>query len=341
MLVSAVRPRRIGAFLACSLAVIASSFLSMGARSDDSGTNSNAGSPAGADQPSTTDSQAAHPLTIQQIAELELPSVVKIVTFDKDRHDYAQGSGFVIGKDLVATNVHVIAGAAYLTVVFQDKSTAQAAGVAAADMDHDLCIVKVKTSDIKPLPIGKDEDVHIGDTVVALGSPLGFDASVSSGIVSAIRDRPDVGHAIQMTTPISHGSSGGALVNQAGEVIGVTALGYMEGENVNFAYASRYLPPLLKACSKKLRPWSDFPDTSNDGSSGQDPNQAPQQPQEAPSQPNGQQAPSTGDGKTIVWVNTNSGIYHMPGSRYYGKTKHGKYMPEAQAIAKGYRQAAN
>jgi Tfp pilus assembly protein PilF len=106
----------------------------------------------------------------------------------------------------------------------------------ALDSEADVAILKVSGRGLPALRLGDSDKISVGETVVAIGSPLGFENSVSTGIVSGIRRQGD--HvAIQTTAPISPGSSGGPLLNEKGEVIGVTTSSVSAAQNINFATA--------------------------------------------------------------------------------------------------------
>ena len=99
-------------------------------------------------------------------------------------------------------------------------------------------------SGIKPLPLGNSSDVKIGETVYVAGNPKGLEGTFSNGIISSRRD-PYTKERLQMTAPISPGSSGGPVLNSKGEVIGVSFMTLVGGQNLNFAIPSRYLTELL------------------------------------------------------------------------------------------------
>jgi S1-C subfamily serine protease len=301
-----------------------------------------------------SDVTTKHPLSVPEIAARALPSVARLTVRGSDGQPYAQGSGFVIGKNLIVTNVHVIAGAHSVTANYLDGRSEEVFGVVALDGDRDLAILYTDTKSAKPLSLADISLAHVGDSVVALGSPKGYEGSVSSGIISAFRNEDGI-NFIQTTAPISHGSSGGPLLNMYGEVLGVTSLMDPDGENLNFAYSSTYLKSLLPAKITSYTTWKDLepewkknpPDQSQDPQSAQpqnSPNSTPSQSQEpppsAPQTPGpatAPQAPPPNGAK--VWVNTSTKVFHYPGSRWYGKTKNGKYMDEADAIAAGYHAA--
>jgi tetratricopeptide (TPR) repeat protein len=148
-------------------------------------------------------------------------SVVTIYTFDAQKAPLAQGSGFVIGKNRVVTNYHVLTGSASATVAFTDGSTAVVQSVIAGSNPKDIAIVDVATGNRPALHFGNELDLKVGETVYAIGAPKGLSASLSSGLVSAFRE--DEGEfLIQITAPIASGSSGGPLFDSQGRVIGIT-----------------------------------------------------------------------------------------------------------------------
>ena len=118
-------------------------------------------------------------------------------------------------------------------------------GVTALDENHDLAILQVSNSGVQPLPLGDSDTVEIGDTVYVAGNPKGFlEGTFSDGIISAIRG-DSTSKRLQMTAPVSSGSSGGPVLNSTGEVIGVSFATFRDGQNLNFAIPSNYLKELL------------------------------------------------------------------------------------------------
>ena len=165
------------------------------------------------------------------------------------------GSGFFVRDNLIATNYHVIEGAARGTAKLVGKFTTYTIeGVTATDKTNDLALLKVTAPGIKPLPLGNSTDVKIGETVYVAGNPKGLEGTFSNGIISSRRDK-NTKERLQMTAPISPGSSGGPVLNSKGEVIGVSVAGHraLDAQNLNFAIPSRYLTELLTK-SKPAKP---------------------------------------------------------------------------------------
>ena len=194
--------------------------------------------------PVVSDTQAvtAGTASVESVAAKLLPSVVSILSISSTEE--GEGSGIILSADgLILTNNHVIAGATDLTVRFNDGTTA-AATVIGSDATDDLAVIKVSNvSGLTKATLGKSSDVKVGEQVVAVGSPLGLSATVTSGIISAL-NRPvrtsssesqsqqgqstttsqdTVLNAIQTDAAINPGNSGGALVDMSGAVIGINS----------------------------------------------------------------------------------------------------------------------
>ena len=191
--------------------------------------------------------------TAPQIAEKALAATVYLEMQDSNGLPLGFGSGFFVRDNLIATNYHVIEGAARGTAKLVGQfSTYTIEGVTATDKTNDLALLKVTVSGIKPLPLGNSSDVKIGETVYVAGNPKGLEGTFSDGIISSRRDQYTK-ERLQMTAPISPGSSGGPVLNSKGEVIGVSFMTLVGGQNLNFAIPSRYLTELLPE-SKPAKP---------------------------------------------------------------------------------------
>ena len=183
--------------------------------------------------------------TAPQIAEKALAATVYLEMQDSKGVPLGFGSGFFVGDNLIATNYHVIEGAARGSAKLVGQfSTYTIEGVTATDKTNDLALLKVTVSGINPLPLGNSSDVKIGETVYVTGNPKGLEGTFSNGIISSRRD-PYTKERLQMTAPISPGSSGGPVLNSKGEVVGVSFMTLVGGQNLNFAIPSRYLTELL------------------------------------------------------------------------------------------------
>ena len=191
--------------------------------------------------------------TAPQIAEKALAATVYLEMQDSKGLPLGFGSGFFVRDNLIATNYHVIEGAARGTSKLVGQfSTYTIEGVTATDKTNDLALLKVTVSGIKPLPLGNSSDVKIGETVYVAGNPKGLEGTFSNGIISSRRYQY-AKERLQMTAPISPGSSGGPVLNSKGEVIGISFMTLVGGQNLNFAIPSRYLTELLPE-SKPAKP---------------------------------------------------------------------------------------
>jgi S1-C subfamily serine protease len=180
-------------------------------------------------------------LTTEELFSSASPAVLLVEIFDDEGHARGRGSGFVVSSEGTAiTNYHVIRGAYRANAKFSDGTFAPVLGVAAYDPGHDVAVIKIQAASPPTLKLGNSDNVHIGDHIVAIGSPLGLQNTVSEGIVSALRE-----NIIQMSAPISPGSSGGPVLNMNGEVVGISTLTVTAGQNLNFAapinWAKRYV----------------------------------------------------------------------------------------------------
>src|SRR5271157_142155 len=189
---------------------------------------------------------------IPTIAKAANGAIVSIV-MSKDGQPLAQGSGFLVSKDgLVVTNYHVIAQGSSAVVKLPDGAFYAVEGVVASDKSRDIAVIKTNGKNFRTLTLGNSDRLQVGEQVVAIGNPLSLESTVSNGIVSGIRAVKD-GKFLQITAPISHGSSGGPLFNMAGEVVGITAAIVESGENLNFAIPINDAKQLLVANSSKLQ----------------------------------------------------------------------------------------
>jgi tetratricopeptide (TPR) repeat protein len=186
------------------------------------------------------------------------PSVVVILTYDKNGKILGQGSGFFINdKGNVITNRHVLEGADRAEVKTANGKVFSVMKVLAEDKEGDLIRVSVEipTSAVRPVSVSATIP-EVGEKVVVIGSPLGLEQTVSDGIVSAVREIPAFGKLIQITAPISSGSSGSPVVNMKGEVIGVATFQIVEGQNLNFAIPGERVTRLAPGKGQTLAEWA-------------------------------------------------------------------------------------
>jgi hypothetical protein len=173
------------------------------------------------------------------------------------------GSGFFVGDGIIATNLHVVRGASagQVKLVGQTK-TYVVNGLVGVDANADLVLLRMSGTDAPALQLSDDSDVAVGDPVYALGNPEGLEGTFSQGIVSGMRGSGS-DRLLQITAPISPGSSGGPIIDSRGKVIGVAAATFSEGQNLNFAIPSSYLVSLLKGAGE-VRPLSAVKEVQGD-----------------------------------------------------------------------------
>jgi S1-C subfamily serine protease len=170
------------------------------------------------------------------VIEAARPAVVVI------RTDKGQGSGFLIKSDgTIATNAHVITGASTIEVKLASGEVYRRVYILASDEAEDIALLRIEAADVPALPLSNSNDAKVGDNVVLVGAPLGLEETVSTGIVSGTRILESGLRVIQTTAPASPGSSGGPLLNNKGEVIGLISRSAVQGQNLNFAIPINYV----------------------------------------------------------------------------------------------------
>ena len=171
-----------------------------------------------------------------------------IAVCDTGGNVIATGSGIMIGQNgYILTNNHVVAGGGvyYSVRIENEEKTYETDEVVKYNGVLDLAIIHIDRT-LTPLPVyGGEKALVRGQKVVAIGSPLGMFNSVSDGIISGFRDFDSVS-MIQFTAPVSHGSSGGALLNLYGEVIGIITAGIDQGQNINLAVGYEFIEIFTK-----------------------------------------------------------------------------------------------
>jgi S1-C subfamily serine protease len=194
-------------------------------------------------------------LTVAELVRHSNGAVVQIVVSDETGKEISLGSGFIVSPDgMIVTNFHVIQNAHSVVAKMADGSFIPVEGVAAVDADKDLAVLKVNGKGLPSLKLKPATSLQVGDHVVAIGSPLGFEGTVSDGIVSALRTETPGQNWIQTTAPVSHGNSGGPLLDMNGDVIGVITWGVdqQQGENLNFAIPTEEVITLVSSAHNPI-----------------------------------------------------------------------------------------
>lgn len=178
-------------------------------------------------------------------------SVVLLAAYDVSNRLISTGSGFAaFSEEYIVTNYHVIEGADIIAAYTDAGDLLTISRVLCADSGRDLAVLVFDApSGLKPLALAEGGESVRGESVVTIGSPLGFRNSVSIGNISSAEEDAYTGY-IRFTAPISSGSSGGALLNDEGEVIGITTAIYSDSEptqNINFAVSAVYASEMYNA----------------------------------------------------------------------------------------------
>jgi hypothetical protein len=192
----------------------------------------------------------APPVSAGAIYKQSAPSVVSIEGKNEKGIVEWTGTGFIVAADgKIVTNYHVIRNSKEASVRLDNGDVYDTVEVLDVDRRKDIALLKIKAIDLRPLRVGSSGAAQIGDVVYSLSNPLGLDNTLSEGIISGIRQM-DGYRLLQITAPISHGSSGGPLFNAKGEVVGVTTLSLQEGQSLNFAIPIDYARGMLAAPSQ-------------------------------------------------------------------------------------------
>ena len=189
----------------------------------------------------------------KQILNRESPAIVEVFRVDQSGKPTAFGSGFIVRSNgIVVTNFHVIAGAYDAQIKLKNGEIYENALVLDYDVRHDVVLLKIRATGLPTVTLGESAVVETGDRAYAIGCPEGYDYTISDGLISARRVIEGT-EQLQISVPISHGSSGGPLYNTSGQVIGITTAGIMEGaQNINFAVPLKYATVLLDSPPKNL-----------------------------------------------------------------------------------------
>jgi S1-C subfamily serine protease len=184
-------------------------------------------------------------LTPRQIASLVFPSSVSIYVLGEDEDLYG-GAGFIVAPGVVATCYHVVENARRIVVTPMGNSEDRhIARLIRYDEERDTALLEVKTLKENPLKLTEERDFYIGETVYTLGNPKGLEGTFSNGIISNFLQVDDTFY-MQFTAPVSPGSSGGPVVNNTGEVIGMVNMQFKEGQNLNFAILAVHVQLLVE-----------------------------------------------------------------------------------------------
>ena len=189
-------------------------------------------------------------LTPEQVAEKVIPSVVCIESYQRNSLQSAgEGSGIIMTSDgYIITNAHVVEGANSLKAVLYDGATYEAKLIG-SDSLTDLALIKIEAANLTAADFGNSDNLSVAEAVMAIGNPGGlkFNSSVTTGIVSAVNRQVSNMSCIQTDAAINPGNSGGALVNMAGEVVGINSSKIVAAgfEGLGFAISINQAQPII------------------------------------------------------------------------------------------------
>jgi len=183
---------------------------------------------------------AAHALTPEELFRLASPSIWTVKAMDEGGRPLALGSAVVVGAGQLVTNCHVLRKASAVTV--RRDRIQHAARLVHPDTARDLCLLEVTALSAPSVSVAPISDLRVGQKVFAIGSPAGLEQTISDGLVSALRRKGDALEYIQISAPISEGSSGGGLFDDNGNLVGITTatLGG-SAQSINFARPAQWI----------------------------------------------------------------------------------------------------
>lgn len=204
-------------------------------------TNTNGGSNKESEQKDSTIVEEPEPkvLSAESIYNNTISKVAMIISY-KDGIPYSQGSGFFIDKNTLVTNYHCVEGADKIDFKVTDNDEIyKGAIVVKASDEYDLAIIQTRQDFpfVRIDSLGKEK---IGSKIYAIGNPRGLEGTLSDGILSGKRDDDGIEY-LQITAPISPGNSGGPVLNEKGDVIGVATFTFRNSQNLNFAMPIKYI----------------------------------------------------------------------------------------------------
>jgi S1-C subfamily serine protease len=178
--------------------------------------------------------------------------VLTIIASNSSGSYMSQGSGFLLSADgLAGSNYHVMKGAVRAVAECCNGRVFEIRAIEGADIDKDLVVFQLydqgsskKPQNLPSVTLGSSRDLSVGDKVIAIGSPQGLENTVSDGILSAIREYKSIRY-LQITAPVSPGSSGGPVLNASGNMVGIATFQFEKGQNLNFAVDAEHLRPLM------------------------------------------------------------------------------------------------
>lgn len=183
-------------------------------------------------------------LSVEEIVQRNIDSIVLVGALTSQGTSF--GSGFIVSADgFVVTNYHVIQQAISIGIKLKNNEKYENVLFVTADAKKDIAVLKIQKGVFDPVLLGDSDRVKAGERVVAIGNPLGLESTVSDGLVSSVRDAGKGSKVLQITAPVSAGSSGCPLFNLRGEVVGIAVGTNINGQNINFAIPINYAKKVL------------------------------------------------------------------------------------------------
>ncbi len=189
--------------------------------------------------------EAKSPKSPSEIAREQSKAVVVLEGLDDRNNVIGQGSGFIVTTNgAIVTNLHVVRGAAMVRVKLPSGDMYKTVEVVDVDDAKDLVVLKIKGFKLPTVQLGDSDRVEAGEPVVVISSPEGLTNSVTTGVISGVR-RLETHRVFQITAPTSPGSSGGALFDSSGLVVGIVTYVLKSGQNINFAVPVNYVRGMI------------------------------------------------------------------------------------------------
>ena len=193
---------------------------------------------------------------LRALARQSRPAVYLVALLDEDGKNTGSGTGFLVSSDgLLVTNEHVIHGAKSMIAKAENGGLFPIRKVVAVDSANDLALLQLEGKDLPYLPLAPGGITEAGTRIAVIGSPLGLEGTLTEGIVSARRKLPgQKREVLQISAPISHGSSGSPVLDSQGRVVGVASFLLLEGQSLNFASPVEKVVSLLARSGRSVSP---------------------------------------------------------------------------------------